>query len=96
MKQVSDLKLGHKIYDVKNTLIVKYYTYVGVYPLFNNTMHSLFDEVLSVPITISTKELESILNQNLNQYRAAELALIEELEKQIKELRKDKFITSLN
>lgn len=87
MKQIIDLKPGDKIYDIDSKQ-VKWYKYLCVHPTGRGKYHILIDSC-EEPFRIYDEKLQTILNQDLNTYQEAKLALANSLEESAKLLREE-------
>ena len=85
MKTIDELKQGMDIYDI-SFREVKHYKYLCIHPTCHGKYHILIDRC-EEPIRIYGKQLQSILDKNLNSYQDAKLALANKLEKVVNELR---------
>lgn len=84
MKQIEDLTNGDKIYDV-NVFNIKWYRYLCIHP--NSSSYHILIDMNEEPIRIYNKDLQTILNKNLNSYDDAKLLLAETFERRAKSLR---------
>jgi hypothetical protein len=89
MKQLTDLKQGDIIYDVRFSEIIKY-KYLCVHPTGQGHYHILINSY-EEPIRIYDMRLQGILNKDLKTYEEAKLKLADLLEERAKRLRIEKY-----
>lgn len=85
--KIEELKKGDKIYNFNENQVL-WYTYLCVHPTGKGSYHILIDSC-EEPFRIYCKNLQQILDKNLNSYDSAQLALADYLEEKANRLRKN-------